>query len=548
MKAEGAKIIRHKVRKAVRLERSLWIQRALFAFAAYVSVFAAIHFALDWALRPGTPGRLVLAGVFVAAVAAAARREIWQRLRGLPSHDDVALEIERFFPFFQGRFVSSWQLLRAAGGGSPRLVERLIEETAHVSRPLNVRSVPDRRGRNRALAAALLFAAGWIGFVAFTPTGRASFPVWIARLLHPLDDIEYPTKTLVIVEKGDRLIARGDDVELRARAAGIIPADGSIFIRRGTGRWIEHPVVGSGRNFVFTQKAAVESFDYYWRLGDGRSPIYHVKVVIPPQVRAIEVLYEYPPYTHRAPRTALGGNLEALPGTLAHLSIRTNKAIRKGAVVLDDGKRIALSRVGATTYTVTIPIAKRGSYKIRLVDRYGFANRDPMEYAIRLSPDEPPRVELVDIEARKFVTPYAVLPLKIRCRDDYGLRRVQVHVRVAGKKETAVEVPIRPNRRELTVEKTLELEKFGLKPGMEATLWASATDNCAIGEPNRGLSQKVRLEVVGPEELMQLLRERMESLIPKLERIGQESLESKTTVEDMIPRVEKSDRPTTPGR
>jgi len=546
MRFKSEKLIQRKLAQVLRLERLIWLSRTVAALVAYMAVIAACHFALDWSWRPDAGARTILLAALLASVVYVLRREVLLPLKQLPTRDEAALEIERFFPLLRGRFISSYQLSRLAGTGSPQLIAELIEETAGATAMLSFRSVPNRKIRNRNGAAATVFLLAWIAFVGLTPTGRMSFPVWLTRLLNPFSNAEYPTKTMVRVEQGDRIVARGEDVELRARADGLIPAGGSIWIRRGDQRAIEQPVTGSGREFVFTQKAAVESFTYSWRLGDGRSPEYHVTVIIPPQVRGIQARYDFPAYTRRASETAYGGNLEALPGTHVTLAIRTNKPVTKGALLLENGREMPLAKQAETTYTAAVDVTtSRSSYRIRLVDEYGFENKDPMEYAILPMADEVPRVELRNIEDRKYVTPYAALPVEIHCRDDYGITRAQLHLSITGAKEETVDVPVRANERDLNLSHTLRLEPVDLKPGSEVFLWASARDNRGIGEPQTGVSTKVRLEVVSPEEMLRLMRERMESLFPRLEQIGIEALESKTAVEYIIRNGGSSDRPTT---
>jgi len=551
----SAKLIHRKLSQVMRLERLIWLSRTIAALVAYGAAIAACHFALDWSWRPDAGPRTILLAAVLAAVGYVLWREVWSPLRHLPGREDVALEIERFFPLLRGRFISSYQLSQSAEGGSPRLIAHLIDETTHVAGTLKFQAVPNRKARNRSVGAATVVLLAWIAFVGLTATGQMSFPVWLIRLLNPFSNAEYPTKTMVRVEKGDRTVARGEDVELRAHADGLIPASGSIWIHRGGQRWIEQPVTGSGREFTFVEKSIVESFTFYWRLGDGRSAEFRVNVIIPPQVRGILARYDYPAYTRRPSETAYGGNLEGLPGTRVALAIRTNKPITKGALLLENGGEIALAPqtettnhgqdARATTYTAALDITtSRSSYRVRLVDEYGFENKDPMEYAILPLADEAPRVELRNIEDRKYVTPYAALPVEIRCHDDYGITRAQLHLGIAGAKEETIEVPLRVSERDLTLAHVLHLDKMEMKPGAEVFLWASAIDNRAIGKPQEGVSSKVRLEVVSPEEMVRLMRERMESLFPRLEQIGVEAIQSKTVIEDVIRNGGVSDRPT----
>jgi hypothetical protein len=543
----SVKWIQHKLGRVVRAERQIWFLRAAFALVAYAAVFAAIHFALDWSLRPSPAGRAVLTAGLVAGMLYALRREVWTPWRTFPSRYDVALEIERSFPALEGRFLSAHQLVANPQGGSPALIERLVDETTAAAQSLDFEKVPDRVRRNRNFALAVMALTAWGIFMYGTYTGRYSTPVWLSRLIHPLADFAYPTRTMVIIERGDQIVARGSDVKLEAHAAGLIPPRGSLWIQRGT-KWTEQRVAGSGREFAFVQKPALESFFYYWRLGDGESGRHRVTVVVPPQVREIGVRYEYPAYTRRAPQSASGGNIQALPGTKARLTIRTNKPIREGALLLDGSKRIALQGAGETTYTVAFEVAAaRAAYRIYLKDSYGFENKDPMQYAIEPEEDLAPRVELGNLQERRYVTPYAALPIEVHGRDDYGITKMQLHFTVAGERQESIDVPVRENRSDVLARQSVGLEPWKLAPGTEIVVWASALDNRAVGPPQSGESPKVTLEVVSPEEMLRLMREKMEGLFPRLEAATQEALESKTAIEDTVRNGASSDEPTTGG-
>ena len=95
------------------------------------------------------------------------------------------------------------------------------------------------------------------------------------------------------------------------------------------------------RNFQFLFAGLPEDVEYYVEAGPLTSRHYKVRVVDLPSVKQMRVTYHYPKWTGMQPVTEEhGGDLRAIEGTNAELTVRMDRPLRNGQLTLDDGKQI----------------------------------------------------------------------------------------------------------------------------------------------------------------------------------------------------------------
>ena len=103
-----------------------------------------------------------------------------------------------------------------------------------------------------------------------------------------------------------------------------------------------------GSAYQFLIAGVPESLEYYVEAGGVRSPTYKLNVVDLPSVKNIRVTYHYPAWTGMKDCVENpGGDLRAVEGTTAEVAIQTDKPLATGAILLDDGSKLALRQGGA---------------------------------------------------------------------------------------------------------------------------------------------------------------------------------------------------------
>ena len=170
-----------------------------------------------------------------------------------------------------------------------------------------------------------------------------------------------------------------------------------------------------------------------------------------------------------------------------------------------------------------------------MTDAGGLIGGIDARWEIDAVPDRPPSIVIVQPTSNLYVTPRAVVPLRITARDDLAVARVALLLERSDRpKQPPTELPealytgtpIEPQAhsgladnakppKPVVISKRWELAALKLPPGSQVTFFAVATDyhgQTAKSEPRR-------LIVVTPEELQQRIAGRQELILAELARV-----------------------------
>ncbi len=152
---------------------------------------------------------------------------------------------------------------------------------------------------------------------------------------------------------------------------GLTTQDVRLHVRIGNAAWQQvtmQPQPQSG-GFRYLLSALPDHAEYYVEAGPLESAHFTAQVADIAQIRQIRVTYHYPAWTQLPDRIEEhGGDLRAVQGTHADLSILTDQPLAHGALVLDDGQQLPLVAGAGNTYSVTVPLDKDGAYHLTTVD------------------------------------------------------------------------------------------------------------------------------------------------------------------------------------
>ena len=456
-----------------RLRRLIVLAGASRLLLAVLAVLAAALL-IDWTTRLETPGRLVLLASAAGVVLLALWRWLVAPLLVPLGDEELALVVERRFPYLRDRLISTVQFAKSTGLGpvSQAMVGQLARDTVAETRQLDVHEATAARpsallasGAGLALVAACLYTAAF-------PAATAVFAV---RFLNPFSALEWPHRTQLSVratDKNDRLLAlkgsriyvpRGEDLNLLVRAAG---ASGKLW--EPPQRVVIHYRFaggGSGRRSVAMGKHAAyrttfptinESFSFYATGDDAKTRAYEVIVRDRPRIEDARITVQPPVYT-RLPesRVSDGRTIAGPDGSLATVEITTNKPVGEthgAALTIDEQSRIPMGFVGNDAQRLRATFRLRPGqkkYAIELVDTEGLAST-PRRGTITVRPDKVPTVQLpylarLDRYRRHWqqrrpqgrsesspnltVTADASLPLQLTAEDDYGVDTAAVRYR-----------------------------------------------------------------------------------------------------------------------
>ena len=479
-------------------------------FVAIVVILAA-DMTLDWWLELSRPARAVLLLLDITALALLYFRNVVRPMTQQPDDEDIALWIEQQAPELRSRFISTVQLQQRQGDAqAPDLVRALVAETEKIAAPVDfavaVPTAPMWRMCGVALIACL---AGMLAFAAAKP-GSAIF---LQRVF--LSSLPVPRQTQVFCLTGNKTIARGDSLELEARATGVIPHTGRAWLKRASGESQTVTLIpDTNTHFRETLDNVQDSFTYVIQLNDGVSKPYRIDVQPRPVIASLSCEQQFPEYTHQSAITRRPNDLNLLAGSHLVLKAIATKPIQSATVWLEGLNEQVAMTVDPQTRTnlsATIPIPTNAltGFLIRLSDSAGLRSKDETTYRVDIVLDTPPEVRMTFPRRREeLVTTNADMLIGFEASDDFGIQQVRLHKKI-GESETATDLDLQ-EQQPRALKRRYEWQLAELNPhpreGAVIEYWLEVRDANTVTGPGVSFSEHFFARVVSePEKRADLL-------------------------------------------
>ena len=535
-----------------------WVLIALVA-----TVFAT--FAFDYVLHLDRLQRGLIMAAALTGVTWVTCRHLVAPMCVPMAAEDLALLVESRHGRLGDRLISAIQFTRPGWAGnaleSRAMVRCIIAETVDLVRPLDFASVIERGRLWRVLGISASAAAM---LVAFALWQGDLMRLWLKRNL-AFADVDWPQHTYLRVGGGpDFTCVRGDDlnVVICADEDGVIPPYVILHARYPSVGWTEERINLSETGDTRYEKrflSLVEEFVFYVTGGDDRRDkrrFHHVRLIDPPSLRSVRFCLEYPGYMNLPPRSIKGsrGVLAVPSGSLVEVFGEATKDLSAASIMLD-GRDVGTTRIEADPSQTGAPRRVVGRFSVAggpapqtvkpkpmelrfaLQDTEGYTNRKGQKYLIEVRSDRTPSVDITKHSVRPIITPNAIIPLRVRAEDDFGIATARAVLSAQDAKlteaSTAIEPPPRGGRK-LHTQCEVDIKRHGLAPGQTVSIHVEVEDTLPedFGGPNTVRSGKIELRIVKPEELMaQLILRQKELRIEFVQTISlQESVREKTAV------------------
>jgi hypothetical protein len=517
-----------------------------------------LSLALDWTFEPSREvriGVLVLAG---AAGLGVIYSLLARRLFVPLSDASLALLLERKFPEFKDGLITSVQLAsrRSTGMWHQQMLAETIGGARERLRAVDLDAVLNGAPTVRRGVWATVLTGSVMVFAVAMPD---QFHVWFERAFQ-LRDIRWPRQTsLHVVGLGpDNTIkvARGGDVALvvQADTAKRVPRSVEIRYETEDGARGREPMDRVGRaipgqdpyqefGYTFTGVLTSRSFDVIG--GDDRIEDLRIRVVDMPTLEQMTLECDFPEYTGRSPRSlAAAGAIQLPQGTRVTLEATASKRLEWAEVTVASGReslngsRVMPDKQSPRKFTFALDaLTADTTLLIRLRDTDGIENREPLRVAMTIVPDAPPQLNVQLAGIGTAVTPQAQLPMRGEIRDDYGVADARFEFAIG--EDQPREQPVFQHSAgagqppaERSVDAALDLRELGLTPGQKITIGLRARDNFALADaPHDAAGERYVLDIVTPEDLLQLLQTRELGLRRRFETLMEEA----TSLRDSLP-------------
>jgi hypothetical protein len=285
----------------------------------------------------------------------------------------------------------------------------------------------------------------------------------------------------IVVAPGNKTVRKKSDQAVTARLVGFSADRVTLFAKyRGSLKWEQAAMRsqrnGNGFQFQFTNLA--EPVEYYVQAGTAASKHFTLGVRDLPGVTRVKVALHYPSALGlRDVVNDPGGDVRAVQGTDARISVLTDRPLQHGFLVKDDGTKLPLNpdRSAGNWLSAQMQVEKDGSYHVAVLDE-GELIRLSDDYFIEARKDEPPVVKIVKPGKDPHVSPIEEVPVTVEASDDFGLKNVELHYSVNGGAEKTVPLLRGANVKQADGKTTLSFENFKVVPGDLVSFYATAKD------------------------------------------------------------------------
>lgn len=469
---------------------------------------------------------------------------------------DLARGLERWYPELEDSLASAVEFLDQGEGdptaGSLALRRAVIVKTTAETEGLDFERALQRRPAQQAVMTATAIAL--VGVIVATANPLAARTA-VARLINPFGSVTWPQRTHLVLRERVERVARGQafEIEVVDREGAKLPERARVHYRltNANGRMIEEsePLHVLGDTLVARRENVTRPFSYRVEGGDDRSmPWIPVEVVDPPAVESLAIELLPPSYTGW-PKEKATGHIRALTGTRVNMTGRATKPLSSVILCLEDAREFP-GQVTGDGHGFTIAgqpdaeliLEKSGAYWFKLTDREKLTGGSDARWEIRVVPDNAPTVSIEQPTGTVFVTPDAMVPLRVMAKDDLAIARVELEISrsdkegqsslslYTGPKEVAPRASGLSGTSELgetrRVDYAWQLAPLGLSPGTQVVFHAMATDF----RPQTGRSEPARLAVITREELADRIASRQAFILAELNRVLQMQRQSRQQV------------------
>ena len=429
------------------------------------------------------------------AILYAALRFVYFPLRRRISDVQVAQFIEERFPQLEDRLITAVEY----GGSAPRvgLIGLVTRDALDQSDRIDFSLFEDRR---KVLSYCAVTALSTLALVGLVLWGPPVLPYGFGRLYLPWEGIAGTAAMRIEVTPGEREINRGSDQQILARLVGFDTREVALYTQaEKSTAWVRLAMEpqSRGSGFLYLLVDVQSSLRYYVEAGGVRSETYTLRVTDRPGVERIDLTYNFPAYARMDPQVVENeGDISALKGTRVDLRLRLTRPADSARILLQDGSKISLSKVGETDFTGSIAVKQSGSYVIELATaREGSYPATP-EHPIDAIEDSAPRVSITKPMRDLKATNVEEVFTEVRAEDDIGLGKVELCFSVNGGPEQTLALHSgRPSLSRITGTHTFFLEEFGLQPGDFISYYGKAWDNDSLGGPKSSSSDMYFIQV-----------------------------------------------------
>lgn len=556
-----------KIKSTRRKENALILLSGLFNAISLVLSIIVIVSLIEFLARGDEAFRTVLAIAIIVVTGIAFTFYFFPGLlrslglKGLPSIETMALRIGDIFPDIKDKLCNALQLLKNADNNkttSADLAYAAFSQVYDSSYDKDFDKVIEKRDLKRSLLVFFITGVISLGLMGFT-LGKS-----FERVVNFNKSYLPPVPFSIKPEKDTIKVLRGEKVIIKIIGSGKTPDNLSLFLKEGEQKQFDEYIVrqDTNNNYNYEITSIKNSLIFYasanWLSQTIKTKECYVEVIDKPIIRSLNGSIVYPSYTKQPSQaiTETNADVNALKGSVVNLNIVSNKEIAEGYIVLETKKNnlfaiddTSISLVDTSYIKMNIKSNKAfgnirvnnsGEYYIKIIDKEGLTNDDPIKYGISALTDDYPSINMISPLMNIRLTEDAILPMKVSISDDYGFSSLRLYYRVVASRYVPpqenfsyVNIPMLSKDLAMEVPYVWNLNKIGISPQDVFEYYIEVADNDIVSGPKTARTQSLAVRLPSLEEILLEAQEDQAKIENKLEEIQKNAEELKTKMEEL---------------
>jgi hypothetical protein len=486
------------------------------------------------------------------------------RLIGMISsvtEDLTAYRIGAFFPPIRDRLLNALQLAKNVASDSTiystELIDESLKDFVAEIQPLDFAQSVDTSRLPMHRRWLMISAGVLILIVCLFP---ASFSGAAYRLIHFTREFAPPSKYSFEVSPGNKEIVKGENVAVRVKVTSLLPA----FAVRSTDIMIYRQQEGqenydeikvkpdSSGTYHTTFQTLRASTEYFARIADAESERYRLIVMDRPLIRSFHVRLDYPAYT-KTPQKAMDefiGDVTALTGTRVTISGAASKSLKEAFIQFGNNTKLPLT-IHGEKFSASFSILTDNSYHISVVDEEGLSNTEPVQYQLKVVPDEYPAITIVEPGRNIDIAGDQSLNLLLQAKDDFGFSSMHLGYRLMKSRYeqaqteytfTPISLPTDAGG-QIELPFTWNLTNLNLVPEDVVEYFAEVFDNDAVKGPKSGRSNLFLLRLPSLDEVFADVDKEHERSMDDLKQSLEQTKKLKDDIESINRDLKKNKDP-----
>ncbi|MBI5323914.1 MAG: hypothetical protein HZB41_01305 [Ignavibacteriae bacterium] len=512
------------------------------------------------------------------------------RLLGLkkPSVESIALRIGEAYPELKDRLCNGIQLIKnisKKSGTSPVLA---VEAFGNISGDASDKDFGVIINKKETKKSFLYFLSVFVITVLLLTIFHSSLGAAFYRVLNFNEPFSPPAPFTLSIKPEKASVLRGTNVIINVTAKGTAPEKVILYIKEKQQEMYDSYTLQADSDGVYKYEISSirQSVEFYaespWLNLSVKSKAGIIDVVDKPSIRSMTGKLTYPSYTKLTSRAIdeQSADIAALKGSVISLQILSNKELSNANIVIEndhstmlkitdsplsnnkkdtsdalnasnnikvDTSIVKMKTDGKKAYG-SFRVSKNGNYYIKIKDKNGEYNSNPIKYSIVALNDDYPSISLISPTTDIQVTDEALLPIRVSISDDYGFSVLKLHYRLIesqyvkpDQKFSSINIPILSNENTADIPYLWNLNKINIAPEDKYEFYLEVYDNDIVSGPKPARTQTLMVRLPSLDEVLKDADKSQDKLQKDLQNVLKQADEVKKDMEELNKEMLKSE-------